>query len=238
MSFYTYDGTDHKSGYIGHRISVMIDGKQKQKYYSTRGKSIEEANILAKEAHRQEQEWLMIKNMSSSVRESSCVDQPNKMKVSCNATGVTGVKLIFRGNSIGGMRTPYISINFNYRKVRYAKAINVRDQGYMDAWNQAILFYATSREITDYSHLLKRRPPIEIWYVIFMEDLKKGDEMKISHLPKELLKSKFLDKWFDFIEDIAREPFKQSEYLKKMVHKYKVNKTVKRMNKERRNEEL
>jgi len=69
---------------------------------------------------------------------------------------------------------------------RYAKTYNIIRYGYDMAWFKAIEFYAEQKGMSSYSHLLKRKPPVEQFYIIHKYQESMGHDIPLARLPAEL----------------------------------------------------
>lgn len=204
MPIYYYDG-EQKSppGYIGVRVAVMVNSKLRQRWYSFRSAGgfipeEEQARIKA-EAQALEKEWIMEKNLHAEIRLREAKEEPQN---SAYVTGVAGIKMRFvkqtkkrlsRAKKPGPKKmltyvfyTPYIIVNSSHKKERFIKQFNVITQGYDMAWMQAVQHLAEKKGITSYDHLLARKPDVKQWKIIYDWQNKKGYEIPVKRMPKEL----------------------------------------------------
>ena len=232
MSVYTYKENELNSGFVGYRVAVMVDGKQKQKWFSTKGKTDLEITALGKKARSLNNEFLMLKNLNKDLREKKCKDIPAVMKVSSHSTGIRGIKLMFLERHKTGniIYVPHVVVSFSYKKQRYSKIFRVKSERYADAWHQAVFFYSNIKKEVDISTLYARKPPLELLYVTFKHNIVGGMPMKVEHLPDELLEERKFNEWIKDLEgNLFHTEFSNKQYFKDIVHEYIVNKALARI---------
>ena len=111
----TYQQGEHKSGFVGIRVAVMVDGKARQKYFSFKASNKKEDEILsdAKLLHSQ---WLMEKNLAGSKRK---VASKELRRVSSPfSTGTRGIKFRISYN------TCYFYVQGVSNNIRFNKMLN------------------------------------------------------------------------------------------------------------------
>ena len=87
-------------------------------------------------------------------------------------TGVRGIVLTYDRNKkfrAGEWKTyyyPIIKVNGSHNKIRFFKGFRIKTCGYNEAWNRAVTFYAESKCIKFYGHLLKKRPDISQFEIV------------------------------------------------------------------------
>lgn len=164
-----YQEGDHAGGFIGIRVAVKVGGELKQKYYNFRFNrkafiSLEEERLLLLDAQKLEQQWLKKKKIALTERQAKAEETTRKSKPM--RTGVRGVLLTyardkkFRAGEWRIYYSPVINVNGMHNKDRFFKTFRIMAQGYSEAWNKAVIFYAKNKGIKFYSHLLKRKPDI------------------------------------------------------------------------------
>lgn len=143
MSVYDYTKKIHPAGFIGYRVSVMVDGDHKQKYFSTRGMTGSGRLAEYIKAKRLNDKWLVLKSRAETKR-------TNKAMPSKRCINSTGVKGISYRNAPEGER--YI-INGSYQKTAFNKIFPFTSEG----WIAAVKYLAKKKHLKNWKHLLERR---------------------------------------------------------------------------------
>jgi len=190
VSIREYLPGEHNAGFIGLRIVVKVGSDYRQKYFSFRNKTDEEKEALMNTAKRINAEWNMERTLTQSIKERECKEI--RRTSSAYTTGVSGVKMKFvryhkfRAGEKRAYYTPYFKISGSTNNVRFDKLFNIKQLGYDMAWLKAIMYYAEQKNMSSYSHLLERKPPIEQFYVIYKYQVSLGHEIPLRRLPNEL----------------------------------------------------
>ncbi len=204
MPIYYYDGEQNSPpNYVGVRVAVMINSKLHQKWYTFRvaGGFLpeEEQEKIKEEARELEKQWMLEKNLHSSIRVREAKEEPRN---SAYVTGVSGIKMRYikqtkkrqsKSKKPGRKKiltyvfyTPCIIVNSSYKKKKFIKQFNVLTRGHDMAWYSAVEYLAEQKEIGNFDHLLARKPPVQQWIIIRDWQNKKGYEIAENRLPKEL----------------------------------------------------
>jgi hypothetical protein len=191
MSIREYKKGEHKSSFIGLRVVVKVGDDYRQKYFNFRKAADDEAiEKMREDAKTLNAEWNMERELVQSRKERECRE---KRRVSSPyTTGVSGIKMKFAGGKkkrMGIMKkyfTPYFLVSGSYQGKRFDKFFNIFSRGYDMAWFKAVEFYATQKKISNYSHLLERKPPVEQFYIIYRHQCSLGHDIPSRRLPKEL----------------------------------------------------
>ena len=195
MSIREYKEKEHKAGFIGLRVTVSVGGDYRQKYFNFKKvKTEEEKEKLKKEAEQINSTWNMERRLIQSQKELDCKEK--RRTSSAFTASVSGVKMKFtrshkskKGQPKSKRKYYYIPvfiISGSTNGVRFDKAINISRFGYDMAWFKAISYYAEMKGISNYSHLLERKPPVEQFYVIYKYQQSLGHDIPPRRLPKEL----------------------------------------------------
>lgn len=145
----TYQQGEHKGGFIGVRVAVMVDGKARQKYFSFKATDKKEDDILsdAKLLHAQ---WLMEKNLASSKRE---VASKEVRRVSSPfSTGTKGIKFRISHN------TCYFHVQGLSDHIRFHQNFNINKLGYAFAWFKACEFLQKNKDYALLDSVYKNKP--------------------------------------------------------------------------------
>ena len=191
MSIREYKKGEHKSSFIGLRVVVKVGDDYRQKYFNFRKAADEEAiEKMRQDAKKLNAEWNMERELVQSRKERECKE---KRRVSSPyTTGVSGIKMKFaatRKKRCGEIRkyyAPYFIVSGSYKGKRFDKLLNICSRGYDIAWFKAVEYYATQKKMSNYSHLLKRKPPVEKFYIIYKHQCSLGHDIPSRRLPSEL----------------------------------------------------
>jgi hypothetical protein len=191
MSIREYKKGEHKSSFIGLRVVVKVGDDYRQKYFNFR-KASDDAAIekMRQDAKALNAKWNMERQLVQSRKERDCKE---KRRVSSPyTTGVSGIKMKFAGGKKHGSTnnkkyyTPYFVVSGSHKGERFNKLLNIARRGYDFAWFKAVEFYAEQKNITNYSHLLERKPPVEKFYIIYKHQCSLGHKIPTARLPAEL----------------------------------------------------
>ena len=192
MSIYEYKQGDHKAGFIGWRVAVLVGDKYKQKYFNTRGITNQfELDVFEKQAQQLNAEWNFERKLISNQKKLECKEVRNFASSIFN-TGVSGIKMKFRIDSkfrAGEKRkyyAPIFVVAGSTDKKRFFRVFNILKLGYDWAWMNAVQFYAEQKNMNHFSHLLERKPPVEKFIVIRRFVNSQGHDIPIARLPNEL----------------------------------------------------
>ncbi len=191
MTIREYKKGEHKSSFIGLRVVVKVGDDYRQKYFNFRKAADDDAiEAMRKEASKLNAEWNMERQLVQSRKERECRE---KRRVSSPyTTGVSGIKMKFAGGkkhrSTNNKKyfTPYFIVSGSYKGKRFDKLLNILNKGYDMAWFQAVEFYAKQKKMSNYSHLLERKPPVEQFYIIYKHQSSLGNDIPLRRLPREL----------------------------------------------------
>lgn len=191
MSIREYKRGEHKGGFIGVRVVVKVGDDYRQKYFGFRNAATKEArDKLRQQARELNAKWNMERELVQSRKERECRE---KRRVSSPyTTGISGIKMKFAASTkkrAGEMRkyyTPYFIVSGAHQTKRFDKRFNIKRMGYDLAWFKAVEFYASNKGISNYSHLLERKPPVEQFFVIYKHQSALGHGIHIGRLPSEL----------------------------------------------------
>ncbi len=153
-----YERGEHKGGFIGVRVAVMIDGKHKQKYFSYKNidKSEEAIYKDAEELHR---EWLMLKNLANTQNQRESKEL--RRVTSPYSTGVKGIKF-----SISHNRAYFFVQGSTDNKLFYNN-FSIHDYGYDLAWFKACEFLQSKKDYSIFDDIYKRKPQKEMLLITF-----------------------------------------------------------------------
>ena len=153
-----YEKGEHKGGFIGIRVAVMVDKKLIQKYFSYKlyDKPKDE---LYKEANQYHKDLLLHKNLASSKNEREAKEI--RRTTSPFSTGVKGIKF-----SISHKQC-YFYVQGSTNKVGFHKHFNIRSLGYDMAWFKACEFLQKQKDYSIFDSIYKRKPPAEMLLIAF-----------------------------------------------------------------------
>lgn len=165
MSVYEYDGKTKvgPSGFVGLRLTVMVDGKRVQEYYSFKtgkgnGEMLPPESIAEiRERVERRHEDLMVQKERAKSRRALLARQGTCDPL--HSTGVKGIILTLQVKQRNGKTwyTPMFQVNVAeghgsiYIKKPYRRHFSF-------AWKNAVERYAELKHLDSYDHLLKRRP--------------------------------------------------------------------------------
>ena len=196
-----YERGEHKGGFIGVRVAVMIGGKHKQKYYSYKNIDKTEEAIY-KDAEQLHREWLMLKSLAGikAQRESKEL----RRVTSPYSTGVRGIKF-----NISHKRA-YFFVQGSTDNKPFHKNFNINDFGYDLAWYKACEFLQSKKNYSIFDEIYKRKPHKEMLLITF----------------RHLLLSTNKPIHFESISSIIEKPIFIS-WLKQLARQYSDNNTLK-----------
>lgn len=143
MSIYDYIKKKHPAGFIGYRVSVMVDSVHKQKYFNTKGMTGHERLSKYLKATRLHNEWLALKAIAETKRTNKAI--PTKRCI--NSTGVRGIST---RNAPEGKR---YTVNGSYQKAQFHKVFPFTQEG----WKAAVKYLAKKKHLKNWKHLLERK---------------------------------------------------------------------------------
>jgi len=154
----TYRQGDHKSGFIGVRVAVMVNGKAKQKYFSFKSIDKKEAEILS-DAQQLHAQWLMEKNLAISKRQ---VASKELRRVSSPfSTGTKGIKFRISHN------TCYFYVQGMTNHIRFNQNVSINVHGYNIAWFKACEFLQQNKSYAIFDSIYKNKPAEERLLIAF-----------------------------------------------------------------------
>ncbi len=178
------------------RVAVSVGGKLRQKYFHP--KTPENLKRDLKKAEAVETEWKFEANIIASQKNK---ERAEKRRSSAYVTGVGGVKMKFLVNTKNRPRrgaktkrkrkisyfTPAFVVSGSQDGKLYCKNFNIKTQGFDMAWFNAVSYLGSVKRISNLDHLMKKKPPIEQFKVIFDWQRKLGHEIPEERLPDEFL---------------------------------------------------
>lgn len=154
----TYREGEHKGGFIGVRVAVMVDGKAMQKYFSFKSTDKKEDDILS-DAKLLHARWLMEKNLASSKRE---VASKELRRVSSPfSTGTKGIKFRISHN------TCYFYVQGMTNHIRFHQNFNINKYGYELAWFKACEYLQKNKDYSLLDSVYKNKPAQERLLIAF-----------------------------------------------------------------------
>jgi hypothetical protein len=188
MAIYQYDGSQKTpKNYIGFRVAVSVNGELRQKWYKKTKK-------LPKEATDLERQWKFEQQLH---KISNIRDRTERAQNSAYITGVSGIKMKFqasirRKKAYGKMKvyrsyTPVFIVSGSKNKQRFIKRFNIKTLGYDMAWFKACQYAAEKYGETLLDNMLKQKPLVEQFQLIYRWQTKQGHDIPVSRLPNELL---------------------------------------------------
>lgn len=155
MSIFDYTKKNHPAGFVGYRVSIMVEGDHKQKYFSTNGMTASER--LSKYVQARELEKTWIKDKEKAMQKFRNEAAPTKR--STRATGVRGISIGYvyspdkKGNKRAYKHLRYIVQGSHFKEVFHG-TFPVTEKG----WKDAVKFLAKNKNLTRWKHLLERNP--------------------------------------------------------------------------------
>ena len=153
MSIYDYTVKKHPAGFKGYRVSVMVAGVHRQKYFTTNGEDGHATLSKYIEARELESEWLVDKEAALK----KFTNEAAPTSRTKHSTGVRGISLNVahsrdrKGNKKGYSHLRYI-VQGSHLKEPYHARFPVTDLG----WKAAVKFLAQKKKLTRWKHLLER----------------------------------------------------------------------------------
>jgi len=153
-----YERGDHKGGFIGIRVAVMVDKKLIQKYFSYKiyDKPKDE---LYKEASQYHSDLLLQKSLASSRNEKEAKEI--RRTTSPYSTGVKGIKFTL------SHRQCYFYVQGSTNKVLFYKHFNIQTLGYDMAWFKACEFLQKQKDYSIFDLIYSRKPQKEMLLIAF-----------------------------------------------------------------------
>lgn len=158
LSVYEINPKEHPDAYHGLRVSVQFGGVHHQRYFNFRDKTPREIKQFRADAYALEENWLAEK-IKAKIRFDN---QANDFRVSEYSTGVRGIhkKLVY-SHDLHGNNKAYSAMKFVVQGRKdgrnFCGTFHIETLGEKEAWTQAVTFYAKSRKLTRWKHLLKRQ---------------------------------------------------------------------------------
>ena len=153
-----YERGEHKGGFIGVRVAVMIDGKHRQKYFSYK-KSDKSEEAIYQEAEKLHKEWLMLKSLANSKNQRESKEM--RRVTSPYSTGVKGIKF-----NISHSRA-YFFVQGSTDNKLFHKNFSINDHGYDLAWYKACEYLQSKKDYSLFDNIYKRKPPKEMLLIAF-----------------------------------------------------------------------
>ncbi len=211
VAIYEYDGTESApEKYLGLRVAVSISGKLHQKWFNFRMKGTEvsemEKDLMRKQAERQEQQWKFEQQLN---KEQYIRQRKEGNSYSAYKTGVRGIKMKFRktekrrGDKYYCHYSPVFIVSGSSQGQTYRKTISIKKHGYDFAWFKACQYAAQKYGISQYDHLIKLKPDVRQFHLIYNWQCKQGWDIPLTSLPDEL-KSKPPEKTSSFPAGFAK----------------------------------
>lgn len=203
MPIYDYTESAHPSGFKGFRVTRYFasEKKNRQRWMGIRGKDI---GKVLKEAEQLLSRWEFEAMLEKSQRDRLKIERPQN---SAYVTGVSGIKMKFvrhvkrrksrakkpaAKNQVytSTIYTPYFVVSGSTLGKKYIRKFNIKTLGFDTAWIKAVTWLADTKSITQYGHLLQKRPPVEQFHLIRSWQNSQGYEIPEHRLPDELLETK------------------------------------------------
>ena len=192
------------------RVAVSVGGKLRQKYYYP--KSSEALKQDRKKANNLDTEWKFEANIIASKKKR---ERKEMGKSSAYVTGVSGIKMKFvvdtkkrpaRGGKSKRKRkiryyTPSFVVSGSHRNKAFCKAFNIKALGFDMAWYKAVDYLCTIKEIRSIDQLLKKKPPVEQFAVIYKWQSKQGHRIPKNRLPDEFSHNDLLEEIENYINE-------------------------------------
>ena len=204
-----YVENEHPAKFIGLRVVVKVGSDYRQKYFSFKSKKYSKTLLNDKEVENIRQEakalnntWNMERNFTQTMKERECKEK--RRSSSAYTTGVSGIKMKFAAY---GRHTPnkqpkekqktyytaVFKVSGSTNNTRFDKSYNINALGYDMAWLKAVMYYAKQKNLSSFDHLLKRKPPVEQFLIIYKHQCAQGHDIPLRRLPEEI-DSKLVDK--------------------------------------------
>ncbi len=178
------------------RVAVSVGGKLRQKYFHP--KTPEALDKDRKAANRLETEWKFEANIIASDKKRQRKETATN---SAYVTGVKGIKMKFvvdtkhrptQGAKTKRKRkiryyTPSFVVSGSQQGKIFCKAFNIKAQGFDMAWFKAVNYLCNMKEIHSMDKLLKKKPPVEQFAVIYKWQCQQGHVIPKKRLPDEFL---------------------------------------------------
>ena len=180
------------------RVAVSVGGKLRQKYFHPKTPEALDKDRTA--ANRLEIEWKFEANIIASDRNRQ---RKETGKSSAFVTGVSGIKMKFvvdtKKRPVQGAKTkrkrkiryytPSFVVSGSHNKQAFCKAFNIKALGFDMAWFKAVNYLCNMKEISSMDKILKKKPPVEQFAVIYKWQCQQGHVIPKERLPEEFLKA-------------------------------------------------
>ena len=184
MAIYHYDGSQTTpKNYVGFRVAVSVNGKLRQKWYK-------KTETLPKAAKELEKLWIFEQQLH---KDSKNRERKELVKNSAYVTGVAGIKMKFavninrRGNKVYRYYIPVFIVSGSTNGKRFAKRFNIKRFGFDMAWFKACQYAAEKYGPTLLDKMLKRKPSVKQFQIIYRWQTHCGKDIPFSSMPNELL---------------------------------------------------
>ncbi len=202
-----YERGEHKGGFIGVRVAVMIDGKHQQKYFSYKNIDKSESAIY-KDAEQLHREWLMLKNLANTKNQRESKEL--RRVTSPYSTGVKGIKF-----SINHKRASFF-VQGSTNKIPFNKSISINDYGYDLAWFKACEFLQSKKDYAIFDDIYKRKPQKEMLLITFRHLFFKTKKQIQLESISSIIKEPILINW---IKQLSRQ-YSNNKQLKEEIFEY------------------
>jgi hypothetical protein len=202
-----YKKGEHKAGFIGVRVAVMIDGKHRQKYFSYK-KSEHSEEAIYKEAEQLHIEWLMLKNLANAQNQKNSKEM--RRVTSPYSTGVKGIKF-----NISHSRSYFFVQGSTNNKLFY-KNFSINDYGYDIAWYKACEYLESKKDYSVFDEIYKRKPQKEMLLITFRHlFFSTNKPIHFESISKVIDEKTFID----WLKQISRQ-YSDNKTLKTKVFEY------------------
>ena len=185
MAIYHYDGTQKTpKNYVGYRVAVSVNGELRQKWYKDtkeKPKEAEEINRL----------WRFEQQLHKDTRNR---ERKERAKNSAYVTGIAGIKMKFISNGKrivqGELKRYYIPafvVAGSSNNKRFLRTFNIKTIGYDMAWFKACRFASEKYGETLLDQMLKKKPPVGQFHIIYRWQTQLGLNIPLASLPDELI---------------------------------------------------
>lgn len=185
MAIYHYDGTQKTpKNYVGYRVAVCVNGKLRQKWYKN-------TTEKPKEAEELDRLWRFEQQLH---RDTKKRERKERVSNSPYVTGVAGIKMKFISNGkrivAGKVKryfTPAFVVSGSSNNERFLKTFNIKTLGYDMAWFKACQFAEEKYGANLLDKMLRKKPPVEQFHIIYRWQTQGGKKILPSSLPDELI---------------------------------------------------
>ncbi len=171
---YQYNEYDHPAGFVGLRVSVSVNGKVKQKYFTFHKRpgefvSLAREKIIIKKADKLNDKWTKQQAKARLINRKNAISSGSK-----NTTRVRGISLIasFDKKKVDGVEKnyPYVafSIHVSHEGENFATTIRLQKDGsnLRSAWKKAVDFVCEKKELKNNNEFYKRTPTREEFFKV------------------------------------------------------------------------